>query len=272
MTVYSRDLFAAFEEFWPLAGAEDWDAPGLISGSLDRKISRVLLAVDVTSEIVDEAIDGGFDLVLAHHPYLLRGVKTLSEATAKGALITRSIRAGVDLFAAHTNADVVADGISAALAQALGVLEAEPLVLTGENVGHGRVGLLAEPTSLGDFARLVGAVLPSTAQGIKVAGDYNMPVQRIALCGGAGDSFIDAAVAADADVYLTSDLRHHPAQDARELALLNQQRPALIDVAHWAGEWIWLESAASKLGQRFSDVQFVVSHIRTDPWDFVVTQ
>jgi dinuclear metal center YbgI/SA1388 family protein len=209
---------------------------------------------------------------LAHHPFLLRGVKTIAEETHKGALLTRSIRTGVDLYSAHTNADVVSDGVSAALASALGLQKSQALVPTGAGVGHGRIGDLPEPVSLGDFARLVGAVLPSTAQGVKVAGDYNMPVQRIALCGGAGDSFISAAVAANADVYLTSDLRHHPAQDARESASLNQQKPALIDVAHWAGEWIWLDSAASKLSQRFSDVQFVVSHIRTDPWDFVVTQ
>lgn len=99
-----------------------------------------------------------------------------------------------------------------------------------------------------------------------------MEIQRVAVCGGAGDSFISAAMLAEADVYVTSDLRHHPVQDAREQANLSGGTPAIIDVAHWASEWLWLEVAADQLAKLFPNVQFVVSQIRTDPWDFVVTQ
>jgi putative NIF3 family GTP cyclohydrolase 1 type 2 len=125
---------------------------------------------------------------------------------------------------------------------------------------------------LGEFARLAARVLPSTATGVRVAGNFDQMVQRVAVCGGAGDSFIEAAIEAGVDVYLTSDLRHHPVQEARELSMLPAGGPAFIDVAHWAGEWLWLEVAAAQLSQRFEKVQFVVSQIRTDPWDFVVTQ
>lgn len=273
VSVLSSELINAFDDLWPKSGAESWDAPGLVIGSEGRRVSRVLLTVDVTSELVDEAIDGQFDLVLSHHPFLMRGVSSVAETTAKGSLITKAIRAGVDIFSAHTNADVVAQGVSASLAQALGVLEAKPLV-PGDNAstGHGRIGRLAEPVSLGDFAREVARILPATAAGVKVAGDYSQKVSTIALCGGAGDSFLQAAIAAKADVYLSSDLRHHPVQDVREAALLNAGAPAIIDVAHWAGEWIWLETAAAQLSELFPSVQFAVSHLRTDPWDFVVTQ
>ena len=85
-------------------------------------------------------------------------------------------------------------------------------------------------------------------------------------------AFFAAAVAAGADAYVTSDLRHHPVQDAREQALLSGGSPAIVDVAHWASEWLWLEVAAEQLSKLFPNVQFVVSQIRTDPWDFVVTQ
>lgn len=273
MSVLSSELINRFNELWPISGAEQWDTPGLIIGSENRKVSRVLLTVDVTSELIDEAIDGQFDLVLSHHPFLMRSVTTVAETSAKGAVVTKAIRAGVDVYSAHTNADIVENGVSDSIAKALGLTNTKALVFgQDDQIGHGRIGELATQTSLGDFARHVARILPSTAQGIKVAGDYEMPVQRIALCGGAGDSFLQAAIESGADVYLTSDLRHHPAQDARESALLSNGKPALIDVSHWASEWIWLETAAKQLSESFSSVQFVVSHLRTDPWDFTITQ
>jgi dinuclear metal center YbgI/SA1388 family protein len=272
MSINSGDLIAHFNKLWPLEGAESWDAPGLIVGSENRRISRVLLSVDVTSEVVSEAIDGQFDLVLSHHPFIMRGVSSLAESTAKGSVLTQAIRSGVDLYAAHTNADIVEHGVSAALANSLGITEAVALEPAGEAVGHGRIGALPAPVKLGEFARLVSRVLPSTAQGVRVSGDYDRLVQRIAVCGGAGDSFIAAAESAAADVYLTSDLRHHPVQDSRERSILSGNDMALIDIAHWAGEWLWLELAAEQLSKEFSTVQFVVSHLRTDPWDFLVTQ
>ena len=267
------ELVHFFEELWPLGGAEDWDAPGLVCGSLERPMSRVLLTVDVTHDIIAEAEDGGFDLVFAHHPLLLKGVKTLSESSSKGSLISRSIRSNIAIYGAHTNADIVESGVSDVLARSLGLGSLTPLVPTlNSGEGHGRIGLLDSPITLGDFARLAAKVLPSTASGIRVSGEFDQLVQRVAVCGGAGDSFIDAAIDAGVDVYLTSDLRHHPVQEARELSQLASGGPAFIDVAHWAGEWLWLEVAAAQLAKRFAKVQFVVSQLRTDPWDFVVTQ
>jgi putative NIF3 family GTP cyclohydrolase 1 type 2 len=97
-------------------------------------------------------------------------------------------------------------------------------------------------------------------------------VSKVAVSGGAGDSFISAAQASGADVFVTADLRHHPAQDAKEYALVARSPMALIDVSHWASEWLWLDVAAEILAKEFSNIQFVVSQIRTDPWDFIVTQ
>ncbi|WP_296631903.1 Nif3-like dinuclear metal center hexameric protein [Rhodoluna sp.] len=273
MSVELSQLIASFEKAWPIELAETWDAPGLIAGSANQRVARVLLTVDVTAEILAEAQDGAFDLILAHHPYLMRGITTVNEQTAKGALLASAARSNTAIYAAHTNADVVSDGVSAALAAAIGITTARPLVAsTDQSIGHGRIGDLAAPMTLGDFARQVANVLPSTATGVRVAGEYDQIVSCIALCGGAGDSFIADAIASGADVYLSSDLRHHPAQDAREHAQLHNSKPALVDVSHWAGEWMWLEVAAARLAKEFSEVQFVVSHIRTDPWDFVVTQ
>jgi putative NIF3 family GTP cyclohydrolase 1 type 2 len=94
----------------------------------------------------------------------------------------------------------------------------------------------------------------------------------VAVCGGAGDSFIQAATSAKADVYVTADLRHHVVQDAREAAALSDGTPAIIDVSHWASEWLWLEQAAQELRKLHPEVEFEVCDLRTDPWDFVITQ
>ena len=267
-------LLDEFERLWPAAGAEAWDAPGLVCGSPGQAVSRVLLTVDVTSAVLDEAIDGGFDLIVAHHPYIMRGVNSLAENSAKGAVLSRAIRHGVAIFAAHTNADIVEDGVSAALAAAFGLVDVRPLVATAGNpaVGHGRLGNLAEATTLETFAAAVAGAVPATVSGVRVAGSPERIVRRVALCGGAGDSFIGEAFAQAADVYVTSDLRHHVTQDAKESVDLGLGGPALIDVSHWAAESLWLEIAAGQIAGIFEGLQVVASHLRTDPWDFVVAQ
>jgi putative NIF3 family GTP cyclohydrolase 1 type 2 len=114
-------------------------------------------------------------------------------------------------------------------------------------------------------------LLPATATGIRVSGDFDAMVSTVAVCGGAGDSLLSEPEVLAADVYVTSDLRHHPASEARENARLGHG-PALIDVSHWASEWLWLEVAASQLRDALPGVSVEVSELRTDPWDFVVTQ
>lgn len=131
--------------------------------------------------------------------------------------------------------------------------------------GSGRIGTLAEPVSLGEFADRVAAVLPATAHGVRVAGDPDRQVHTVALCGGAGDFLLDRARAAGADVYVTSDLRHHPASELRE----HPDAPALIDVAHWAAEWTWLPVLRDRLVAALGDsVEVQVSTTSTDPWTF----
>ncbi|MFT4083356.1 MAG: Nif3-like dinuclear metal center hexameric protein [Nocardioides sp.] len=141
-----------------------------------------------------------------------------------------------------------------------------PAALTGT----GRVGAV-EPTTLAGFAERVAAALPATAAGIRVAGDPERPVTRVALCGGAGDFLLDQLATSDADVYLTSDLRHHPASE-----FLDKGGPALIDVPHWAAEWTWLPVVARRLREalcedpeqdRGRDLPATrVSTLVTDPW------
>lgn len=144
------------------------------------------------------------------------------------------------------------------------VVAAEP---RPSNRGSGRIGTLPESMSLRDFATLVADRLPAHHSATRVAGDPDASVRRVALCGGSGDFLLGAAQAEGADVYVTSDLRHHPVSEHRE-------RPdgcAVIDVPHWAAEWTWLPVAANALTQRLGDtVETAVSTIVTDPWSFTV--
>jgi len=138
------------------------------------------------------------------------------------------------------------------------------------HTGLGRIGRLPEPEPLAAFARRVARALPTTAAGVRVAGDPGRPVQTVAVCGGSGDSLFDAVQSADVDAYVTADLRHHPTSEAREAG-----GPALVDVAHWASEWPWLDDAARRLAAALTEagttVDIRVSTTPTDPWTMHVS-
>ncbi|KAA0023058.1 Nif3-like dinuclear metal center hexameric protein [Antrihabitans cavernicola] len=367
MTVVLKDLIAVLDRAYPSALSESWDSVGLVCGDPADPVERVLLAVDATEAVVDEAIAWGAQALVVHHPLLLRGVDTVGAHTPKGALVHRLIKAGCALFTAHTNADSADPGVSDALAEALGVSVTGPIdavderpldkwvvmvptadaeqvksalfaagagrvgdysecswqsagtgqfrPATGANptigtvgelesveetrvevVAHrsirvavlgalraahpyeepafdilelagvpsasglGRVGTLPAPETLREFTARVHAALPATAWGVRAAGDPDAMVQRVAVCGGAGDSFLDAVGRLGVDVYVTADLRHHPVDEH-----LRAGGPALVDVAHWASEFPWCAQAAGVLNEAL-DVQTRVSEVRTDPW------
>lgn len=254
-----RELISALDAAYPQRLAEDWDAVGLTCGRLDSEVETVLLAVDPLPVIVDEAIACGAQLIVTHHPLFLRGVHGVAATNAKGEVVSRCLENGIALFSAHTNADHACPGVSDALAAAIGLVDLRPLVpdARDSSLGTGRIGSLATSMTLEAFGLLVAGALPATAHGVRIAGDLHAPVRTVAVCGGAGDAFLDAA-AAVADAYVTSDLRHHRAQDH-----LVDGGCALVDVAHWASEWPWLRQAASVIG---GTVRTVVSTTPTDPW------
>ncbi|MGO2664527.1 Nif3-like dinuclear metal center hexameric protein [Mycetocola reblochoni] len=264
------EIITGIDRIWPFSGQESWDASGLVCGNRATTIRRILLAVDPVAAVVSEAEELDVDLVITHHPLLLRGVTSVAEDGYKGALIARLIRADCALLSCHTNADVVVGGVSAVIADALVLRDVSPLSARPDGAtGIGRVGDLPASTSLREFAERCAALFPDTAQGLRVAGDPEQTVSRVALCGGAGDSLLGDARAAGADVYVTSDLRHHPASEFREQSLLGDGA-ALVDVSHWAAESLWLDTAALQLAELVPDAEITVSRRRTDPFDFVV--
>jgi dinuclear metal center YbgI/SA1388 family protein len=261
------NLLGTFESLWPLTGAEEWDRPGLTTGAASQSITKALLCVDVTLEVLSEAKLHGCELVISHHPLLLKGVNYLNEDQLKGELISFAVKNSIAIFSAHTNADIVVDGVSDVLAKELGLTNTTPLISTGDGIGHGRIGKLKSPQILSDYAKFVSSCLPETHAPIRVAGDLNNMIETVAVVGGAGDSFIPAAAQSGADLLITSDLRHHVVLDA----VSDPTNPlALIDISHFAAESLWLKPTQSTLSKLIPEVSFVVSQLSTDPWSMSV--
>lgn len=361
------------EQWYPPHTADSWDAVGLVLGDPADDVRRVLLAVDPTAAVADDALLHDADLLVTHHPLFLKAVHGIAATDPKGRVAHRLLGNGCALYTAHTNADSPAGGVSESLALALGLRDVRPLepdskppldalvayvprqdaervrtalagagagrlgdyeaasfstpgegrfrpldgavpaigeigkaeVVAEERIevvvprglrrqvveallavhpyeepayqvfevatddepdrGSGRVGRLPEAVSLRDFAALVARTLPETAHGVRVAGDADRLVERVGLCGGAGDFLLERARSEGVDVYLTSDLRHHPASELRE----HPDAPALVDVAHWAAESTWLPVLRDRLVGALGDtVEVRVSEVPTDPWTF----
>jgi dinuclear metal center YbgI/SA1388 family protein len=255
------EAVTALDLRYPRDWAESWDRVGLVLGDFGHAVERVLCVVDCVPETVEEALDVRADLIVAHHPLLLKPVSSIAPDTYKGRIVHRLIRNDVALYVAHTNADSANPGVSDALAARLDLGELRPLVPASvPGTGAGRVGVLATPMTLADLTAFVASRLPVTSAGVRAAGDPSSTIRTMAVCGGAGDSFLKDAVAAGVDAYLCADLRHHPASEH-----VAAGGPALIDVAHWATERPWLDEVAGWLrGELGADV--IVSDLDTDPW------
>lgn len=263
------DVLAVLDAAYPPAHAQPWDAVGLVCGDPRAQVDRVLFAVDPVDAVLDEALDWGAQLLVTHHPLLLKAVNGVPATNFKGRNVHRLIRGGCALLTAHTNADVARPGVSDALAEALGLRVGDPILPlpgdAGGRLGLGRYGELPEAEPLSAFTARVARALPATASGVRAAGDPDRPIRRVAVCGGAGDDreLLGAVRAAGVDAYVTADLRHHPAAEAMEDARFGGG-PALVDVAHFASEWPWLSVAAALLAG--GTVETRVSTLVTDPW------
>ena len=276
MSAAVGDVVAVLEAAYPPLLAESWDAVGLVCGDPAEPVERLLVAVDPVATTIEETLEVGAQLLVTHHPLLLRGVHGVPADDPKGALVHRLIRAGVALFCAHTNADAADPGVSDALAAALGLRVTGPLAAHPPEPGFdaqqrtdlpstrgvGRIGELLRPEPLASFVARVRGALPETAWGVRAGGDPELPVATVGVCGGAGDSLLGAASRAGVDAYVTADLRHHPASEHLEAG-----GPALVDVAHWATEQPWCGQAAERIHSALAGtVEALVSHRRTDPW------
>ena len=286
-----KQVVDVLETLYPLRYAESWDYPGLIVGDLSAPVRRIEFAADPTMEVVRQAIERGTDLLVCHHPLLFRSVHEVSGLGVHGDIVRRLSQAGCALWVGHTNADAAYRGTGMAAADLFGLVDQRPLVpiddpTSAHPVGLGRVGSLPEPMTLEAFARRVADVLPHTELGVQVCGPLDATVRTVAVLPGSGDSLFDEVRAAGVDVYVTSDLRHHPATDAIEQARYEAAmrgrgiglgsgdaaiRPLLINTPHSAIESLWFHYALEDVPQAVERAtgerpQVYWNRMNTDPW------
>ena len=199
----ASDLIRPIEEFAPVWEQEKWDNCGFSVGDPSAEVSKVLIALDCTEAVVDEAIEIGADIIIAHHPLIFGGVKKISPDNEQGRTIIKAIKHNIAIYAAHTNMDKAAGGVSAIMADKIGLVQRE--ILTPD--GFGITGILEEELSVEEF---VGKV--KNAFGVDVV-RCSVPLEgkinRVAVCGGSGKSFIAEARQKGAQVYVTGDITYH---------------------------------------------------------------
>lgn len=226
MTV--SQLYAFFDQRLSRALSAEWDNDGLACAPLpDKEVRRVLISLDASEAAVSRAIDGGFDVLLTHHPLLFRGVKELTPRTTVPRKLLRLARADVAAMSFHTRLDAASGGVNDILAALLGLLEISPFAPEGE-VPCGRIGHLASPMRASAFAAHVAKALSIPA--LTLSGDADRLITTVAVLGGEGGDFVDAAMDAGADLFLSGRIGYHRALDAAEEGLV------LIEAGHYATE------------------------------------
>lgn len=229
-----KEVIDKLEELSPLSYAEDWDNPGLIVGRADKDITSVMIAVDATDEVIEEAVSKQVSLLLTHHPLLFRPLKQINAADFIGRRLYRLIQQDICCYAMHTNFDVM--GMADAAADDIGLLERQVLDLTYEDEiakeGIGRIGKLPESMTLEQCAVFVKRAF--CLEQVRVFGKLDTIVERAAISPGSGKSVIKKAAAQQAEVLITGDIDHHDGLDAMA------QGVCVIDAGHFGLEKIFV--------------------------------
>jgi dinuclear metal center YbgI/SA1388 family protein len=221
-----KDVTQVIEGFAPLSIQEKWDNSGLCIGSPDAPVSSVLFGLDCTPELVDEAIECGADMIVTHHPLIFSGLKKISPDDMVGEAVFKAIKAGISIYAAHTNADKVIAGVSGAMAAKLGLQNVEILSEDGEGTGLGVVGDLVEPMTAQQMVEIVKDRF--SLKTVKASKPVDGMITRVAMCGGSGGSLIGAAKAAGAQLYISGDISYHN--------FFTSEGFMLMDIGHYESE------------------------------------
>jgi len=220
------DITKVIEDFAPLSIQEEWDNSGLCIGSANSEVHSVLIGFDCTPALVDEAIEIGADLIITHHPLLFIGIKKIDPSDPVSLALIKAVKAGINVYAAHTTADKVISGVSGEMARKLGLKDIEILEKDGLASGLGAVGNLPEPISSTEAVELVKKTF--NLKMVRTSKPVEIPISRIAMCGGSGSSLIEEAKASGAQLYLSGDISYHH--------FFTPEGFMLMDVGHFESE------------------------------------
>lgn len=242
----------------PLSLQEEWDNSGMQIDCGGKEVSRVLLALEVTGLVIDEAVREKCDMIVCHHPLLFVPVKTISPDFTVGDQIIRLIKAGISVYAAHTCFDKAPGGNNDYLMKAIGC--SFPEELAG---GIARIGRLDRPVTFDEFISDVNAACGY--EGLKIQGEDDREITTVAVCTGGGGEYVYEAFRSGADAFVSGDIKHHDAQAAKDLGI------CLIDAGHYGTEWQFLPNMAAQLhaDERFS-AELIKSEAMRNPFDYTL--
>ncbi len=243
------EVIACLEKIAPRCFAEKWDNVGLLAGRDDKEINKILLALDPTSDVVEEAAAWGADLLITHHPLIFSGIKSVTTSDFIGKRVFNLIFQDICYYAMHTNFDVM--GMADAVADELELEKSQVLDVTFQDEiskeGIGRIGEVSRTMSLEECAKYVKDKCKLSS--VKVFGDPHKLIDVVALIPGSGKDYIDIAIAKGAQVVITGDIGHHNGLDAVEKGL------AVIDAGHYGLEKIFTSYMEEVLRRELPDIK-----------------
>lgn len=249
-----KEVIEVIEQKYARSYAMSWDNVGLLCGRSDKDVKKIFVALDATDEVVEQAIKENADMLVTHHPLIMSGLNRITDADFIGRRVIKLIQNDISYYAMHTNYDV--RGMAELAGQKLMMENAEVLEVTGESdvpEGIGRVADLKDVMTLRQCCEFVKEAF--SLDSVKVFGNLDAEVTRMAICPGSGKSCIRTAVSKGADVYVTGDIGHHDGIDA--LA----QNLAVIDAGHYGIEHIFIKDMAKYLKENLKDIEIVKAEI-----------
>lgn len=226
------DLITALDEIAPFGMAESWDNVGLIVGDRGRRVGSVLVGLDPTNRLLEEALDCEADTVITHHPAIFRPIPAIDTGESSGRFLEQALTNRLTIIACHTNFDAVCKGVNDVLADLLGLHDVSPLVSANapfpDDAGVGRIGCYSQPKKRGEFVAMLLEVLDLDT--VQVAGELPETISVVALCGGSGSEFAETAKRSGADLYISAEIKHNVGRWAEENDF------CIIDGTHYATE------------------------------------
>lgn len=257
MSVTCKDISQKLNELAPTSLAESWDNVGFLIGDEKATVKKVLVALDATYAVVQEAIDKKVDMIITHHPMIMSGLKQVNKSTIAGQKVMGLIENRISLYSAHTNLDGAKEGLSTLLGHQLAIKNSRILSPITEECGTGQIGEL-EPMTLDELCQYVKDKLQLNS--VRFVGDPRRVVQNIAVSPGSSMDFAPLALAAGAEVFITGDVKYHDAQEYREMGL------ALIDAGHYGTEHIVVKIFRDLIKKWFHDIEVIIADQDTDPF------
>ena len=236
-----KDITDVLEEFAPLEIQESWDNSGLLIGSPNDEITGVMVGFDCTPELIDEAVSKACNMVVTHHPLIFHGIRRINAEDPVGAAVIKAVKAGVAVYAAHTTADKVIEGVSGAMARRLNLKDVEILEKEADGTGLGCIGNLPEPMTGIQALKYVKEAF--NLKVIRHSKPMEEPITRVALLGGSGGSDVEAARKAGAQLYITADISYHN--------FFTPEGFMVMDIGHFESEVEIVDIFLSKIRKKF---------------------